>query len=78
MSAVATEIIQLLTGTISEFATGFGAGLGDLAKGIFLEVGENGAYALSTFGALSVIFAGVALTIGLSRFVLTWVTSFGN
>lgn len=78
MSAVATEIIQLLTGTISEFATGFGTGLGDLVKGIFLEVGENGAYALSTFGALSIIFAGVAFTIGLSRFVLTWVTSFGN
>lgn len=78
MSAVGSEIIQLLTGSISEFATGFGSGLGDLLKGIFLEVGENGAYSLSTFGALSIIFAGVALTMGLSRFVLEWVTSFGN
>ena len=77
MTAVGTEIIQLLTGSIKEFATNFGEGLGDLVKGIFLV--QNGeTYTLSVFGSLCIIFAGVALTIGLSRFVLNWVTSFGN
>ena len=78
MNAVATEIIQLMTGTISDFASAFGTGLGDLVTGIFLEVGEGGTYALSVFGGFTIVFAGIALTIGLSRFVLNWVTSFGN
>ena len=78
MTSVASEIIELLTGSISEFATSFGTGLGDLVKGIFLEVGENGAYSLSVFGGLCIVFAGIALTLGLSRFVLYWCTSFGN
>lgn len=78
MTAIATEIIGLLTGSISSFATSFGKGLGDLVKGIFLEVGENGAYSLSVFGGLTILFSGIALTIGLSRFVLNWCTSFGN
>lgn len=81
MEAVLTEIIELLTGGLSGMATGIGAGLGDLAKSIFLETKGEGTAAtttLSVFGALIVIFAGVSLAIGLSRWVVNWVTSLGN
>ena len=78
MSALLLEIINLLTEGIPAYAEGIGSGLAALAENIFVTVGEGGAMQLSTFGGLAVIFAGIALTLGLSRFVLEWVTSFGN
>lgn len=81
MTSILTEIIQLLTGGLTEMAKGIGAGLQSLVTSIFLETsgtGETAATSLSTFGALIIIFAGVALAIGLSRWVTSWVTSLGN
>ena len=76
MSAVLTEIIALLVAGISGIATGIGEGLSTLVQSIFLEtVGET--TQLSTFGGVIVIFAGVSLAIGLSRWVVNWVTSLG-
>lgn len=78
MSALLLEIIQLMTTGISEYAVGLGGGLTALVENIYVTVGEGGAMTLSIFGGLTVIFAAIGLTIGLSRFVLEWVTSFGN
>ena len=77
MSGVLQEIITLLVSGISQMATGIGSGLSALANAIFLDTtGTNPA--LSTFGGLIVVFAGIALAIGLSRYVVNWVTSLGN
>lgn len=78
MTAVLQEIISLLVGGISQMATGIGTGLSALANSIFLETGTGGTQQLSTFGGLIVVFGGIALAIGLSRFVVNWVTSLGN
>lgn len=79
MSAVLQEIISLLVGGIQQMATGIGSGLSALANAIFLETdATTGTVSLSTFGGLIVVFAGIALAIGLSRFVVNWVTSLGN
>ena len=78
MSAVRTEIISLLTGGITGIASGIGSGLTALVKNIFLEEGSGGAMTLSVFGGLIIVFAGVALAVGLSRWVVNWVTSLGN
>lgn len=77
MNAVLTEIISLLTGGITGMATGIGQGLQDLVSNVFITTGEGGAQALSTFGAVVVIFGGVALAVGLSKFVVKWVASLG-
>lgn len=77
MTTIVTEIISILTSGISGIATGIGGGLTDLVQAIFVEVGEGGAMTLSTFGGLVVVFAGVSLAIGLSRWVVNWVTSLG-
>ena len=77
MSAVLTEIIELLVAGISGIATGIGSGLSNLVSNIFLST-EGDVTKLSTFGGVIVIFAGVSLAIGLSRFVTNWVTSLGN
>lgn len=77
MTALLSEIIELLTSGLTQMATGIGGGLQALVTSIFLEQGE-GTTTLSVFGGLIVIFAGVALAIGLSRWVTNWVTSLGN
>lgn len=78
MTQILTEIISILVSGISGIATGIGGGLTDLVQAIFLEVGAEGATQLSTFGGLIVVFAGISLAIGLSRWVVNWVTSLGN
>lgn len=77
MTAVLTEIISLLVGGITGIATGIGQGLSNLVTSIFLE-GEGDAMGLSVFGGVIVVFAGVTLAIGLSRWVTNWVTSLGG
>lgn len=76
MSDVLTEIISLLTGGITQIASGIGGGLKSLVEQIFLN-STGGETALSTFGALIIVFAGISLAIGLCRWVMNFVTSLG-
>lgn len=77
MSGVLTEIVTLLTAGISGMASGIGQGLQSLVTNIFLD-STGSSPALSTFGGVIVIFGAVALAIGLSRFIVNWLTSWGN
>lgn len=80
MNGVLTEIIGLLTGGLTGIASGIGSGLQSLVTNIFL----NGTgttedpYKLSVYGGVIIIFAGVALAVGLSKFIVNWVSSLGN
>lgn len=77
MQAVLTEIIGLLTGGITGIASGIGGGLQQLVSNIFLDTtGET--TKLSVYGGVIVIFAGVALAVGLSKMIVTWLSSLGN
>ena len=81
MAGILSEIISLLTGGITGVATGIGQGLSTLAKSVFIETVGEGSSAtaqLSAFGSLIVIFAGIGLAIGLSRWVVNFCTSFGS
>ena len=74
------SIIQILVGGITEMAQGIGAGLSSLAQSIFLTTtgtGEAATTTLSTFGVLIVVFAGISLSVGLSRWVVNFVASLG-
>ena len=77
MSSVLQEIITLLVSGISQMATGIGTGLQSLVNAIFLDT-SGASPALSTFGGLIVVFAGIALAVGLCRWVVNFVTSLGN
>lgn len=73
-------IIEILVGGISGVATGIGQGLSTLAQSVFLQTtgtGESAVTSLSTFGVLVVVFAGISLAIGLSRWVVNFVSSLG-
>ena len=74
------SIIEILVGGISGVATGIGQGLSTLAQNLMLVTIGEGASAvteLSTFGNLVVVFAGISLAIGLSRWVVNFVASLG-
>ena len=73
-------IIEILVGGISGVATGIGQGLSTLAQSVFLQTtgsGEGATTTLSTFGVLVVVFAGISLAVGLSRWVVNFVASLG-
>ena len=75
-----SDIIKILVGAIKEFATGIGEGLSSLVQSIFLVTtgtGEAAATTLSVFGIVILIFAGVSLAVGLSRWVVNFITSLG-
>lgn len=80
MTALLNSIIELLVGGISGIATGIGSGLQSLVTNIFVSgTGEaSDPYKLTVFGGLIVVFAGIALAVGLSRWVMNFVTSLGN
>lgn len=78
MTAVLQEIITLLTGGITQVATGIGGGLQKLVEGIFLDMTVPATPTLSVFGGVIIIFAGIALALGLCRWVTNWISSLGN
>lgn len=76
-----SDIIKILVGAIKEFATGIGEGLSSLVQSIFLVTsgtGESATTTLSIFGIVILIFAGVSLAVGLSRWVVNFITSLGS
>lgn len=78
MTNLLQEIITLLVGGIQALGTGIGSGLSNAVSSMFITTGEGGAQTLSTFGGIVVIFAAVALAIGLTRLVYNFLTSWGN
>lgn len=77
MTAILQEMISILVGGITGIATGIGSGIQDLVSNLFLT-GTGETLALSTFGGITLVFAGIALAIGLCRFVMNFLTSLGN
>lgn len=75
MTAILSEIIEILIAGITGIAGGIGSGLTTLAQSIFLG---SAAGTLSVFGGLVVVFAGISLAIGLCRWVVDWITSLGS
>lgn len=82
MAQVLQQFVGILVGGISSLAQGIASGIVEMAKALFLETTETGGVVtvtgLSIFGGLVAIFAGLALAIGITTRVYTWVTSLGN
>lgn len=76
MQSVLTEIVSLLVGGITGVATGIGTGVSSLVSNIFLD-GTGDTTKLSVFGAVIAVFGGISLAIGLSRWVMNFLTSLG-
>lgn len=76
-TTILSEIISILVAGITGIAQGVGAGLSTLASSVFLDTSGTTPQ-LSVFGSLVVVFAGIALAMGLCRWVVNFVTSLGQ
>lgn len=79
MASILSEIVSILTGGITGVASGVGQGVSSLVTQIFItgEGTQASPYALSVFGGVIVVFAGISLAIGLCRWVMNFLTSLG-
>ncbi len=75
-SGIMTQIIEILVSGIVGIGEGIGSGLSALVGSVFLT-GTGDSQTLSAFGTLVIIFAGISLAMGLTRWVLNFVTSLG-
>lgn len=68
-----TDFMSLIGGGIVDLAQSIGAGVVSFASGLFLDSGH-----LSILGGIIGIFAGIALAVGITSKVYTWVSTLGN
>lgn len=73
-AALVGTIINILVSGITGIGQGIGSALSALATSIFVT--SQGA--LTVFGTLIVVFAAISLGFTLTRWVLNFVTSWGN
>ena len=77
MTSVLQEIITLLVSGLSQMAQGIGGGMSAFVNAIFLDTSGT-TPVLSTTGGVIVVFAAIALSIGLGRLIANWLFSLGN
>lgn len=78
MTAVLSEVIELLVGGITGIASGIGAGLSTLVESIAFTTGEGGTRQMSAFLGIIALFGGISLAVSLSRGVVKLVGSLGG
>lgn len=76
-AAILEQIIMILFGAITQTAESLGAGVMALIENLFFT-GTGDAQQLSVFAILTLVFSGVALSIGLGRLILNWLGNLGG
>ena len=76
-SQILTEIIELLSGSLISLGNAIGKGLSSMVQSLFLDTSAD-TTKLSTFGMVIMIFAGISLAIGMTKWVTNFVSSFGK
>lgn len=75
---IVSTITGIITAGIGTMAVGLGQGLSQLVQSIFISTANDGTMNLSTFGGVIIIFAGLALAIGLSKWITNWLSNMGK
>ena len=76
-SQILTEIVELLSGSLISLGNAIGKGLSSMVQSLFLDTSSD-TTKLSTFGTVIMIFAGISLAIGMTKWVTNFVGSFGK
>lgn len=78
---VVTDIIDILIAGITELGTGIAQGVSSFVDSLaFKTVGEGSSATteLNTYFVLVIVFAGIALSVALTRRVFGWLSSLGG
>lgn len=80
MQNALSEFVGILVGGIQSLASGIAQGVSAMAQELFLATDSttHAVTGLSVFGGIVAIFAGLALAVGITTKVYTWITSLGN
>lgn len=77
MSAILTEILDIMISGLTTFGQGIGAGLQAIVTSMFID-STGGTDKLSVFGGVVAIFSAIGLGVGLTRLVYSWLVSLGG
>ena len=73
------QIIEILVGGLSSFGTGLGTGIQNIVQALFVNIDSGtGAQSLTVFGTVIVVFAAVALAVGITRRIFNWIITLGG
>lgn len=74
---ILNAVIEIIVGGLVSMGQAIGGALSSMAQAIFLQ-GTGDAQTLSTFGVLIIVFAGISLSMSLTRWVVNFCTSFSQ
>lgn len=75
--AIITELVGILTAGLVSMGQGIGSGIMAMINALFFTTTE-GTTTLSVFAILIAVFAAISLAFALTRWVLNFITSWGN
>lgn len=74
---VIEQLIDILVAGIGTFGANIGQGLTDIVVNVFVDTSQE-TFALTTFGGVVAVFAGLALAVGLSKLVTSFIMRLGG
>lgn len=80
-TAIVEQIVNILVSGITQLGSGIGEGVSNFIQSLaFTTTGEGSSAvtSMSVFFILIVVFAGIALAIGLTTKLFNWLSSLGN
>lgn len=78
---IVQDIVEILVAGLTELGTGIGSGIANFVNSLAFQTTGEGSSAtteLSVFFVMVLVFAGVALAIGLTTRIFQWLSSLGN
>lgn len=75
---ILTSIIEILVGGITSMASGIANGIIAMITDLFFVSAEGAITGLSVFGILVAVFAGISISVSLTRLVYRWLISLGS
>lgn len=78
IGAAFTAFLEILVGGIETVATGIASGANTYVMSLFFTSADGVITGLSAMGGIIAVFAGIALAIGLTKLLYSFITSLGN
>ena len=76
-TAIVAELVGIITSGLISMGQGIGSGIMAMVNALFFTTAE-GTTSLSVFAVLVAVFAAISLAMALTRWVLNFITSWGN
>lgn len=76
-TAIVTEIVQILTSGLTQLGTGIGGGISNFVQALAFS-GTGSEQTMSVYFVMVIVFAAIALAVGLTTRIFNWLSSLGG